>query len=87
MTKFPQYIVKKPPPVSVSSMDEDSGRGISYDMASSGAATATIPEVEGNGGKGLQEDARSESPGSRRYACIHTMLDRNQILNFVQSKK
>jgi len=64
--RLTQYIVKKPPPESVSSMDEDSGRGISYDMASSGAATATIPEMEGNGGKGLQEDARSESPGSRR---------------------
>lgn len=64
--------MKKPPPETVSSMDEeDSGRGISYDMASSGgttctgigAASATIPE--GNG-KGLQEDVRSESSESRR---------------------
>ena len=67
MTMFPQYIVKKPPPETVSSMDEeDSGRGISYDMASShgGTAAATaaasgtaaagaIPEAAEGNGRGL----------------------------------
>ena len=64
-----QYIVKKPPPETVSSMDEeDSGRGISYDMASTGGASSVAPIAasvgEGNGKE--SEDVRSESSESRR---------------------
>ena len=88
--------MKKPPPETVSSMDEeDSGRGISYDMASSGSASGATaaaaaaactgatasPDAasEGNG-KGFQEDVRSESSESRRCAhCSHLRI-RNHFI-------
>ena len=62
--------MKKPPPETVSSMDEeDSGRGISYDMASTGGASSVVPiaasSVGEANGKG-SEDVRSESSESRR---------------------
>ena len=62
--------MKKPPPETVSSMDEeDSGRGISYDMASTGGASSVAPVAASVGGEGNGkggEDVRSESSESRR---------------------